>query len=350
MNWLFSPIPAPSPFFFKKAREQQDLLTKPPGSLGVLEQIAIRMSSLQGTENPAIEKIWVSIFAADHGVAEESVSAFPQEVTVEMVKNFVQGGAAVNVLSRFLETDFEVIDVGLAQNPCSPAIISDRAGTATANFCHHPAMTEQQLSVALNAGRSAVDRALSRQAELFIGGEMGIANSTSASAVACALLNTSAEELAGAGTGLNVEQIRHKSSVIETALNNHKTFLDSPLHIMQYLGGFEIAALTGAYLYAAQCQLPVLVDGFITTVAALCACKINPSLQEWLFFGHCSSEKGHRKILQVLEAEPILDLNMCLGEASGALAAAPLLQMACRLHNEMATFTQAKISTQEING
>ena len=346
MDWLFSTIPAPDSLFYSKALARQTQLTKPPGSLGMMEEIAVRLAALQGTETPAVEKIWVTVFAADHGIAAESVSAFPQAVTAEMVRNFANGGAAVNVLSRYVQADFEVVDVGLIHEVDCAKIISDRAGNGTANFSRQAAMTEQQQTDALNAGRSAVVRALNQQAKLFIGGEMGIANTTSASAVAAALLKMDAAQLTGAGTGLTAGQIDHKTRVIEAALRKHKTSLESPLQIMQYLGGFEIVALTGAYLYAAQQRLPVMVDGFIATVGALCAVRINPDVKNWLFFAHCSHEQGHKRLLQALDARPILDLDMRLGEGSGALAAVPLIQMACRLHNEMATFTQAHITIE----
>jgi len=345
MDWIYSAIPLPEPQFYSKALDRQAQLTKPPGSLGMLEEIAVRMAAMQGTETPAVDNIWVSVFVADHGIAEQSVSAFPQTVTAEMVRNFSNGGAAANVLSRYAQAEFEVVDVGLIHPVTRAKVINNRAGNGTADFSCQPAMNQQQLAMALNAGQAAVVRAKAQRAQLFIGGEMGIANTTSASAVAAALLNMDARQLTGAGTGLTSAQIEHKTRIIESALNKHKTCLESPLQILQTLGGFEIVALTGAYLYAAQQRLPVVVDGFISTVAALGAAMIKPDVKHWLFFAHCSHEKGHRLVLQVLEARPILALDMRLGEGSGALAAVPLMQMACCLHKEMATFSQAQITT-----
>ncbi len=344
MDWLFAAIPSPADDFLDKARDRQAQLTKPPGSLGRLEELALRLAGLQSTDTPSVNRVWVSVFAADHGIAEERVSAFPQVVTAEMVRNFASGGAAVNVLSRYVGATFEVIDVGLREAISLESVICRRAGDGTANFSRQPAMTETQLESALNAGKAAVERALNGQAELFVGGEMGIANTTSATAVACAMLKIQAAELTGAGTGLNPAQIDHKSRVIQDALVKHRTLLASPLAILQTLGGFEIAALVGAYVRAAQRRLPVMVDGFITTVAALCAVEVNPEVRAWLFFAHRSHEKGHRRLLAELGVQPMLDLEMRLGEGSGALAAVPLLQMACRLHNEMATFAEAKIT------
>ncbi len=346
MDWFLAEIPEPDQQFYQKAKNRQSQLTKPPGSMGELERIAERLAALQCSETPSVDRVWVSVFAADHGVAEESVSAFPQAVSVEMVKNFSVGGAAINVLSRYLQADFEVIDVGLIKPVVCRGVISDRAGEGTANFCKQAAMTELQLGKAMLAGKSAVIRAVQSGAELFIGGDMGIANTASAAALASALLNKKAAELTGAGTGLSAQQVEYKTRVIQSALDKHHSALESPLKILQYLGGFEIVALTGAFIHAAQRRLPVLVDGFIATAAALCAVKMNIAVKEWLFFAHCSHEKGHRLLLRELAVRPILDLDMRLGEGSGAAAAVPLMQIACRLHNEMATFEQAHITTE----
>lgn len=345
MNWLQQPTKPLAESCRQQAELRQSQLTKPPGSLGILEQLAIRLAAMQGRANPAIDKIHVSIFAADHGIAEEGVSAFPQVVTQEMVKNFAAGGAAVNVLARHVNADFEVVDVGLLQAVELPNVIQHRAGNGTANFKLQAAMTAEQLAIAVAAGKLAVERAVANRADLFIAGEMGIANTTSASALAAALLHCPALDMTGAGTGLNSEQIQHKAAVIDAALQLHAEQLQGPLETLRHLGGFEIAALTAAYIAAAQQGLPVLVDGFICSVAALTAVRLNPGCAEWLFYGHRSEEKGHKIVLNALAVEPVLNLQMRLGEASGALMAVPILQMACRLHNEMATFAQAHITT-----
>lgn len=345
MQSLFAPITPPDTVFYHRAVARQAQLTKPPGSLGMLEHIAARLAAQQGRDTPLIERIHISIFAADHGIAEEGVSAFPQEVTAEMVKNFAAGGAAVNVLARQLNAHFEVIDVGLRQAVDLPNVISQRAGDGTENFKLKPAMAPAQLERAFAAGQAAVKRAICGKADLFVGGEMGIANTSSASAIAAALLAVPAARITGAGTGLNEAQTQYKASVIQQALGSHGPHLDSAQKVLQYLGGFEIAALTAAYIAAAQQGLPALVDGFISSVAALVATRINPGCADWLIYGHRSEEKGHKIVLEALAAEPVLNLRMRLGEASGALMAVPILQMACRLHNEMATFTQAQITT-----
>lgn len=345
INWTPSPINPPNRQARSRAEQRQSQLTKPPGSLGMLETLACRLAALQDRDDPRIENVHISIFAADHGIAAEGVSAFPQIVTQEMVKNFANGGAAINVLARHLNAEFEVVDVGLIAALDLPKVVAHRAGDGTANFRWQPAMTFGQLDIALAAGKLAVNKAKTRGAELFIGGEMGIGNSASASAVAAALLDCPAHAITGAGTGLDDVQIRHKAAVIESALALHRRDMNDPLAVLRNVGGFEIAALTAAYLEAAAESLPALVDGFIASVAALAAVRIEPACGDWLFYGHRSHEKGHKIVLDALSAEPILDLAMRLGEASGAAMAVPILQMACRLHNEMATFSQANITT-----
>lgn len=345
IDWLNTPITAPDTEFFALAQSRQSQLTKPLGALGELETLAIRVSAMQKTIRPALDRIYVCIFAADHGIVAEGVSAFPQSVTVEMVKNFAAGGAAMNVLCRYLQADFEVVDVGLLQTLTLKSIHIDKSACGTANFLQQPAMTESELQHALTAGKSAVQRACDKKMQLFIGGEMGIGNTSSATAIACALLKQRTDILTGAGTGLDSQAIIHKSQIIQAALDRHRGVLTSPLAVLQTVGGFEIAALVGAYLFAAQQQLPVLVDGFIATVASLVAIKINPDAQAWFFYAHQSNEQGHAKLLAMLQVKPLLNLAMRLGEGSGALVAVPLLQMACRLQSQMATFAQAHITT-----
>ncbi|MDD2759490.1 MAG: nicotinate-nucleotide--dimethylbenzimidazole phosphoribosyltransferase [Methylomonas sp.] len=345
MESLSLPIAAPDAAFHQRALARQMQLTKPPGSLGLLESLAVRLAAMQGRDDPQLDNIHISIFAADHGIAAEGVSAFPQAVTAEMVRNFAAGGAAVNVLARHAKAHFEVIDVGLVRGVDLPSVIDQRVGPGTENFKSKPAMTQQQLQAALTAGAAAVQRALANHADAFIGGEMGIANTTSASAIAAALLDEQVTAITGAGTGLSHDQISRKAEIIRQALQVHQSALTTPLEVLRHLGGFEIAALTGAYLHAARKRLPVLIDGFICSVAALAAVRINPDCRNWFFYAHRSDEKGHKIVLEALSAEPILDLRMRLGEASGAVLAVPIMQMACRLHNEMTTFTQANITT-----
>jgi nicotinate-nucleotide--dimethylbenzimidazole phosphoribosyltransferase len=345
LDWLSAPCVQPDLVLAEAARAHQLQLTKPPGSLGTLETLAIQLASLQRTAQPAVERVWISVFAGDHGVADEGVSAFPQVVTGEMVRNFATGGAAISVLARSLGANLDVVNLGTVNDPGEiPGVRRAVIAPSTANFCLGPAMTPAQFEQALSVGAESVQSARTAGAQLFIGGEMGIANTTAAAAVASALLDEPPSVLAGAGTGLNAEGIRHKVSVLERALAQHAGST-SALEQLRCLGGFEIAALTGAYIAAGQAGIPVLVDGFITTTAALAAVMIHPDLRPWLLFAHRSKEHGHARLLQALNAEPVLDLGLRLGEASGAAAAVPLLRLACALHSGMATFEQAGVST-----
>ncbi len=326
------------------ALRHQDQLTKPQGALGVLEALAVRLAAMQRSLTPNVDVVHISIFAGDHGVALEGISAFPQAVTVEMLRNFASGGAAISVLATELGAQLEIINVGTVQDPgLIPGVLDARVGCGTENLARAPAMSLTQVAQALDIGRLAVERARQGGAELFIGGDMGIGNTTSAAAMACALLGATPVELAGAGTGLDSNGIQHKVNIITQALALHAADLDSPLEILRHLGGFEIAALTGAYLACAKNGIPVLVDGFICAAAALCAVRLHPATREWLLFSHCSAEQGHRRILEALNAQPVLNLGMRLGEASGAAVALPLLRLACALHNNMATFADAQI-------
>lgn len=344
-DWLHQPCPTPDAACEAQAHARQGVLTKPPGSLGALEAAAIRLAALQGSAQPQVASVWISVFAADHGVAAEGVSAFPQVVTGEMVRNFASGGAAISVLARELGAQLEVVNLGTVNDPGDiPGVRRAVIAPSTANFCEQPAMSDAQLAQALGAGRASAHAAQAAGAQLFIGGEMGIANTTAATALACALLDCAPGSLAGAGTGLDAAGIAHKVRVIERALALHRESRD-PLAQLRCLGGFEIAALTGAYIAAAQARMPVLVDGFITTAAALAAVRIQPGVRDWLLFSHCSHEQGHGSLLRALEAQPLLDIGMRLGEASGAAVATPLLRLACALHNQMATFAQAGVST-----
>ncbi|MGD9786994.1 MAG: nicotinate-nucleotide--dimethylbenzimidazole phosphoribosyltransferase [Sulfuricellaceae bacterium] len=345
LDWLAAPVKPLDQAATAAALARQGQLTKPPGSLGALEDIAVRLAGMQGREKPGLEKARIVVFAADHGVVAEGVSAFPQAVTGQMILNFAHGGAAISVLAREQGAELEVVDVGsVAELPPLPGVVVQKAGLGTANFRRSPAMSEDQLYAALQAGKDAVARALAAGAQLFIGGEMGIANTSAATAVACALLDLEPEALAGPGTGLDAAGVRHKARVIREALALHRHALTSPLAVLRHVGGFEIAALCGAYLACAQAGLPVLVDGFIASSAALLALRIQPAAAGWLFYGHASAEPGHARLMAALNARPLVDLGLRLGEGSGAAVALPLLRLACALHNGMATFAEAGVA------
>jgi nicotinate-nucleotide--dimethylbenzimidazole phosphoribosyltransferase len=345
IDWLDVSAKTTSLGAFEQARKRQDQLTKPPGSLGRLEACAITLAGMQDRPDPQLNNIRITVFAADHGVANAGVSAFPQQVTGQMVANFAAGGAAISVLARSLGAELEVVDVGTVNGPVELlGVISDHIGPGTADFSQQDAMTQEQLEQALNAGRASALRAIESGAEIYIGGDMGIANTTAAAALSCALLPADPEELAGPGTGLDTEGVSHKAQVIAAALSRYQGLQVRPLEALRCLGGFEIAALVGAYITCAQHGLPVLVDGYITSAAALVAVRHQPTISEWLLFSHRSAEPGHRAILQGLVAEPLLDLGMRLGEGSGAAVAVPLLRLACDLHNGMSTFADAGVS------
>lgn len=327
------------------AAERQQQLTKPAGSLGQLEAVAIQLAGLQGQLKPRVDHLWIAIFAGDHGVVAEGVSAYPQAVTGQMLHNFVNGGAAISVLARQLGAQLDVVDLGTVSPMLNLAGVRHvQLGAGTANFANGPAMTDAQGLKALQAGRDSVLRAWEQGCELFIGGEMGIGNTASASAVASALLQCPASLLTGPGTGLDAAGVSHKARVIERALAFHAGLLDDPLQALFRLGGFEIAALAGAYVACAQAGVVALVDGFICTVAAMVAVRLNPECRQWLIFSHRGAEQGHRHVLESLEAEPLLDLGLRLGEGSGAALAVPLLRLACDLHAQMATFAEAAVA------
>lgn len=344
--WLTQPMPAPSQAMRIQAEERQAQLTKPAGSLGRMEALAVRLAALQNTLLPTLDRVRIVVFAGDHGVATAGVSAFPQSVTVEMIRNFSRGGAAISVLARQLGAELEVVDVGAVTDVSPlPRLISCRVGPGTQDFRIHPAMTPAQCDQALQAGWEAVERAKLCDTQLLIGGEMGIGNTTAASAILSAFLNLPPALLAGPGTGVTPEGVKGKIQVIETALQHHQSRLDHPLGILAALGGFEIVALTGFYIAAAQSKIPLLVDGFIASAAAVAALRIQPDLRPWLFFSHTSAEPGQQAIQAALDLQPILNLGMRLGEGSGAAVALPILRLACALHREMATFAEAAVSS-----
>lgn len=330
------------------ARTRQAQLTKPAGALGQLEAIAIQLAGLQGCEQPQIRRPWLSLFAGDHGVVAEGVSAYPQAVTAQMLHNFVAGGAAVSVLARVQQIPLEVVDLGTIDLDLElPGVRHLRLGAGTANFAQGPAMSVEKCQLALAAGRDALLRAQAINADLFLAGEMGIGNTTAATALACALSDATPAQLVGPGTGLDRAGVAHKQAVIEGALALHGMALAEPFEALRRVGGFELAALSGAYLACAQAGIPALVDGFICTAAALCALRLNPDCAPWLLFAHAGAEPGHAALLASVQAQPILDLGLRLGEGSGAALALPLIKLACELHAGMATFQQAAVTERQ---
>jgi nicotinate-nucleotide--dimethylbenzimidazole phosphoribosyltransferase len=349
MDWWLGPVAKISEASREAALLRQQQLTKPAGSLGVLETLAVQFAGWQGNKTPELKHIDIRVFAGDHGVVAEGVSAFPQAVTVEMIKNFARGGAAISVLARQCEANFKVVNMGtVVAPPTHESVVNLQLMEGTNNFCQIPAMDQDTVRCALAEGAAQI----TASADLFVGGEMGIGNTTSAAALTSAFLGLSSEVSVGRGTGIDDDALELKREVVSRAVNLHKQSgdqnpLDSPLGILQCLGGLEIAALTGAYISAAQQGIPSVVDGYICTTAALAACRLNPGVRDWLLFSHCSAEPGHRYLLEALSAVPLLDLGLRLGEGSGAALVIPLLQSACRLHNDMATFAEAGVSEQD---
>ncbi|MGP9767815.1 nicotinate-nucleotide--dimethylbenzimidazole phosphoribosyltransferase [Halomonas sp. AOP13-D3-9] len=328
----------------EETRRYLDTLTKPPGSLGGLEELAIQLSAITGELKPRVTPPAVVVFAADHGVAAEGVSAFPQEVTAQMVANFANGGAAINVFARQIGAQVEIVDVGVAAPLTMQGVTSANVRHGTANMVVEDAMQFEQALAAIDVGVAAVERAKSAGAKCLIVGEMGIANTTASSAMLAVLTGEPLASVVGAGTGINPQQQAHKVAVIERAINARQANPQVPLEVLAKLGGLEIAAMTGAYLAASAHRLPAIVDGFIATVAALTACRLCPAVRGYLIFGHRSQEPGHDIALQALGAKPLLDMGMRLGEGSGAALAYPLLQAATAMMREMATFADAGVS------
>ena len=343
-TWIETDCSAPCAQSRAAAEARQRQLTKPLGSLGVLETLAIRLAALQATDRPRADLVPIVLFAGDHGITAQGVSAYPSDVTVQMLHNFAGGGAAIAVLARALGSSLSVVDAGTLATAAIAGVTADKPRLGTRDFSREPAMTGDELSFALAAGRRAMRRATTGGADLVILGEMGIGNTTAAAAIAAALLGASVDDLVGAGTGLDAEGVSRKARAIALALDKHRLEAAAPLSILATVGGLEIAALTGAIIAAAQARIPVLIDGFIVSVAALAAVRINPSCAPWLVYSHRSLERGHQIVLGAAGAEPVLDLKLRLGEGSGAALALPILRLACALHTQMATFEEARIS------
>lgn len=342
-DWITQPCPAVSAIHRDAAAARQGQLTKPTGALGRLETLAIELAGLQHTEKPRADRAPIVIFAGDHGIAAQGVSAYPQEVTIAMMANFAAGGAAISVLARELGSSLEVVDAGTLAESAMPGIVVDKPCRGSRDFSKEAALLPEYLAFALDCGQRAVMRAAASEPDFLILGEMGIGNTTSAAAIAAALLDIGAQEITGSGTGLDARGRERKAGIIDSALALHALAAAGPEKILCVVGGLEIAAISGAVIAAAQRRIPVLVDGFIVSVAALAASRLNPSCRPYLIFSHRSAEQGHRSVLQALNAKALLDLDLRLGEGSGAALALPILRLACALHNRMATFSEAAV-------
>jgi nicotinate-nucleotide--dimethylbenzimidazole phosphoribosyltransferase len=336
-----------NPSDLAKAARHLDQLTKPLGSLGQLEQLAAQLIAVrgEGIQLPLRKAIYV--FAADHGVARAGVSAYPPEVTAQMVKNFLAGGAAINVLARQHGAELTVVDAGVDANfEESPRLRAMKVRRGSRNLLEEPAMTEDEMIAALEAGLALADEAHAKGADLVVAGEMGIGNTTAASAITAMLTGRDPAEVTGKGTGLDDAGRNRKLNVIRRAVRKHfpdRTNVPA-LDVLRCVGGLEIAAITGFVVGAARHRMIVVCDGFISTAAAALAVAIAPNVKQYLIAGHCSEEPGHRFLLRHLALAPLLRLNMRLGEGTGAVLAFPILESALRLYFEMATFESAGVS------
>lgn len=329
----------------EEVRAYLDTLTKPKGSLGRLEDLAVQMAVVTGEAFPSVSPPGIIVFAADHGVTEEGVSAYPKEVTSQMVANFLAGGAAVNVLARTIGSKIKIVDVGVATECHGEDLVKRKIRPGTRNFCKDDAMTREEAQLAFEVGKEETAKMIGTEGiRCLIPGEMGIGNTTSASAVLASLTGEPVSEVTGAGTGVDEKKIEHKRQVIEKALKMRRPEREDPIDVLAKVGGFEIAALAGAITEAAMNGCPVLLDGFISTTAAVAAVKLKPEIGKCLVVGHRSAERGHDAAIRMLDKEPLLDLKMRLGEGSGAALAFPILHASTKLLREMATFESAGVS------
>ena len=329
------------PKFDSALRTAIDSKTKPVGALGRIETLAMQIARIQNTLTPVAQTCRLTIFAADHGIAQAGVSAYPQDVTRQMVLNFLSGGAAANVFARSVGADLQIVDSGVSGEPIAdPALLSRRIGAGTANALEGPAMSAQQLDEAIAAG-AALEASGSHHIACF--GEMGIGNTSSASLVGAKLLGIPVDSLVGRGTGLDDEGMARKTALLRQAAGRTAPDLDVRTALAEY-GGFEIAMMAGAMCGAAKAGRVVVVDGYIASVAALCARALEPAAAGHFVFAHRSAESGHDRILAALEAAPLLDLNMRLGEGTGALLAVPLIRAAADMLRDMASFESAGVS------
>lgn len=336
------------------SRQRQNQLTKPAGSLGRLEELSIQLAGITGKNIPHIKNKVIIIMAGDHGVVKEGVSAYPQEVTPQMVLNFLHGGAAINVLANHINARVVVVDMGVANEVdvsrgavSAPMFIRRSIGLGTSNMAQGPAMKREQAQESIQSGIEIVLSEISKGADIIGTGDMGIGNTTPSAAIACALMNVPAEKIAGRGTGVDDDGLKRKISAITRGLNINKPNIKDGIDVLSKVGGFEIGGLVGVMLGAASKNIPVMVDGFISTAAAMIAVTIKPECKNYLIFAHRSKENGHSLMLDWLNVKPLLDLDMRLGEGTGAALGISLAESACKILSDMATFGEAGVSKKD---
>jgi nicotinate-nucleotide--dimethylbenzimidazole phosphoribosyltransferase len=327
----------------ERVQARLDSLTKPPGSLGRLEELAKQIAEIQDTEFPRATKKMVVVMAADHGICEEGVSAYPATVTAQMVRNFSAGGAAINVLARHASANVLVVNMGVAGQIDGNADRNHCIGHGTKNFLHGEAMSREQAVRCLEIGIGLAEEAALSQIDLIAGGDMGIGNTTSSSVITALVTKTSSTDVVGRGTGIDDEGFERKRHVVTEAIRLHLGWHDG-VDLLRRVGGFEIGGLAGLMIGAARYRIPVILDGFIATAAALLAAEICPLVKAYMIAAHCSAEPGHAIAQLHLGLDPLLRWSMRLGEGTGAALVFPLVEAACKILAEMATFESAAVS------
>ena len=332
---------------FEIAQKHLDNLTKPPGSLGRLEEFARRLAAITGNTNPVINKKAIFTFAGDHGVTEEGVSAYPKEVTRQMVFNFLRGGAGINVLARQAGADVVVIDIGVDHDFGSlDGLINRKVLKGTENFTKKAAMSKLQAQRCIEVGIELADEYAGKGYNLFGTGDMGIGNTTPSSAIASLLTGKPVSEVTGKGTGITDESLKRKIKVIEAGISLNNPDPADAIDVLSKVGGAEIGGIAGIVLGGAANKIPVVIDGFISTAGALIAYTIEPKVRDYLFAAHNSVEKGHTLMLQKLGLKPILDLDLRLGEGTGAALAMLMIEAGLKIYKDMATFSEAGVSNE----
>ncbi len=347
LETLLSRITSVNGNFIKIAQKRLNNLTKPQGSLGRLEEFAMRLVAITENEMPILDKKAIFTFAGDHGVAEEGVSAFPKEVTQQMVLNFLNGGAGINVLARHAGAEVVVVDIGVdhdfkdieAEN-----FVSRKVVRGTANIRKGPAMTQQEAEDCINVGISLAEEYTNRGYKIFGTGDMGIANTTPSSAITAVLTGKDVEEITGRGTGIDDDALKRKIEVIKDAISVNRPDPSDPIDVLSKVGGAEIGGIAGLILGASAKRVPVVIDGFISTAGALIAYTIEPRTKDYMFAAHNSQEAGHKAQLERIGLRPILDLDLRLGEGTGAALAMLMIEAGLKIYKEMATFGEAKVS------
>lgn len=342
MHWN---IPAVESSINTALQAKIDHKTKPLGALGQLEKLALRIGQIQNTLLPQLQRPAVLVFAGDHGIVASGVSPYPQAVTQQMVLNFIQGGAAINVFARQHGVAVQVVDAGVnADFSADLPLTHAKIGKGTCDFLTQPAMTSTQMQQCLQRGREIAQTQIAQGSNVLAFGEMGIGNTSAAAALMAVLCQMPAAQCVGRGTGLDDAGLAHKTRLVQQAVDLHQPHIQTPYDALQRLGGFEIAMMCGAMLGAAEKRCILLVDGFIASAALLVASRIAPAVLDYCIFAHCSGEQGHRAMLAHLNAQPLLDIGLRLGEGTGAVLAYPLVQAAVNFLNEMASFESAGVS------